>query len=454
MTPRIVVLVAAAALLCVSRPCLARQQQPPPVRPLGTITGVTKDSLASVSAAVQVSGARVFVNDILARRVLLYDSTLANAVVVADSSGATANAYGSQPGTLLRYRGDSALFISPGTLSMLVLSPAGAITRVMAMPPSGGGLPALIGAIFGTPGFDGRGRLAYYAPVGLGFRAPPSPNGPMAMEPPDSALIVRFDFGTRTLDTAATIRIARSRTSVDRDDKGRVSITMTAFPPMTVDDWAVTADGSIAVVRGRDYHVDWLRPDGTWTSSPRMPYQWEHLNDDQKTALIDSTATAMQAMMDSLPARLQRAGAGGGADGPVVAGSGTNRRPPVPGQEGAPMTVTIVSPRGSAERGGGPANLTITTPTATRAQLTDVPDYRPPFRQGSVRADADGNLWIRTNTMVEGRPVYDIVNHDGQLTDRVQLPQFRTIAGFGPGVLYMGVRDSLGVMHLERARIR
>lgn len=459
MSARIVLSIAAAAALGLGTPGRA-QQQPPAVRPLGPITNVSRDSLGSVTAAVQVSGGRVFVNDIQARRVLLYDSTLASMTVVADSSSGSANAYGSRPGTLLPYRGDSALFITPAALSMLVLSPEGQITRTMAMPPAGGGLPALLGNIFGTPGFDARGRLAYFSSVGLNFRGgPPTGGQPFTMEPPDSAFIVRFDFPTRTLDTAGTIRIARSRSTVTRDDQGKISITMVGFPPPTVDDWAVTSDGSIAVVRGRDYHVDWLGADGAWTSSPRMPYAWEQMNDSVKTALIDSTATAMQAIMDSMPARMQRAGMGGGP-GPVVAGG--QRREAGPG--GGGMVMTFTAPGGGEGRGGGggaggagggpTTTMTVSVPHVTRAELADVPDYRPVFRQGSVRADAEGNLWIRTNKMVDGRPVYDVVNRGGQVTDRLQLPLNRTIAGFGPGVVYLAVRDSVGGTHLERARIR
>ena len=89
-----------------------------------------------------------------------------------------------------------------------------------------------------------------------------------------------------------------------------------------------------------------------------------------------------------------------------------------------------------------------------RPTLGDIPDYRPPFTRASVRADADGNLWIRTTKMVKGQPVYDVVNRRGELTDRIQLPPFRTIAGFGPGVIYMAVKDAAGVVHLERARIK
>ncbi len=85
---------------------------------------------------------------------------------------------------------------------------------------------------------------------------------------------------------------------------------------------------------------------------------------------------------------------------------------------------------------------------------SDLPDYRPAFLRGSTRADAEGNLWIRTTTLVKGQPVYDVVNRQGTIVDRVQLPPFRTIAGFGPGAVYMAVKDSAGTVHLERARIK
>ena len=72
---------------------------------------------------VPMPDGRVLVNDITARRVLLFDSTLTKASIVADTTGATANAYGTRAGTLIAYRGDSALYIDIGSLSMLVIGP-------------------------------------------------------------------------------------------------------------------------------------------------------------------------------------------------------------------------------------------------------------------------------------------------------------------------------------------
>ena len=107
-----------------------------------------------------------------------------------------------------------------------------------------------------------------------------------------------------------------------------------------------------------------------------------------------------------------------------------------------------------AAGGGGGGASDIAPNVAVRPSLNDVPDYFPPFKLGASRADADGNIWILTTAIVNRRPVYDIVNRRGELFDRVQLPEFRTIAGFGPGVVYMAVKDSTGVVHVERARVK
>src|SRR5437868_5144523 len=122
MHRRLVSLASAASLAFAGT--LAAQQAPPPVRQISRVTAVSHDTLTAVTTAVEVAGGKVFVNDILGHRVLMYDSTLANAVVVADSDPSSPNAYGSRPGTLMPYRGDSALFITPASMSMLVLNPA------------------------------------------------------------------------------------------------------------------------------------------------------------------------------------------------------------------------------------------------------------------------------------------------------------------------------------------
>ncbi|HUX34789.1 MAG TPA: hypothetical protein VMV51_13040, partial [Gemmatimonadaceae bacterium] len=139
----------------------ARAQQPlPPVRALGPIERVSTEPMKAVSAVRELSGRRVLVNDVIEHRVLLFDSTLAHAMPVADSTASTANAYGNMPGGLIPYRGDSTLFIDPASLSMLVFDDAGKVARVMAVPRPNEAI-FLIGGPFGTSGFDPAGRLVY-----------------------------------------------------------------------------------------------------------------------------------------------------------------------------------------------------------------------------------------------------------------------------------------------------
>jgi len=87
---------------------------------------------------------------------------------------------------------------------------------------------------------------------------------------------------------------------------------------------------------------------------------------------------------------------------------------------------------------------------------SELPDYRPPFGASAARADADGNLWIRTIPMTRtpGGPVFDIVNRQGVLVDRIQIPAGYGIAGFGSGkVVYLTMRNASG-LHLAKVRLK
>ncbi|MEI6814479.1 MAG: hypothetical protein WCL36_09890, partial [bacterium] len=101
---------------------------------------------------------------------------------------------------------------------------------------------------------------------------------------------------------------------------------------------------------------------------------------------------------------------------------------------------------------GGQQQISI--PPLNFVQPSELPDYMPPFQAGAARGDADGNLWVRTSKNVNGGPVYDVINAKGELIDRVQLPAFRFLAGFGAGGwVYMGVSDGKAV-RLEKAKVR
>lgn len=425
-------------------------QREPALRQIGALEHVTPDSFAlqSITAALAMPGGGVMINDTRGRRVLLFDSTLAHATVAADTTSATANAYGTSWATLIRYRGDTALLMVPSTLSMFVIGPTGATGRVLAIPRPNEA--QLLAGVWGVPGFDARGRLVYFGGLhvlpgvmmlrrGMALLQDGRPtevartleqNGQfhIGMTRTDSSVVVRIDLDSHLIDTVAWVRIPSYQREVKVDENGKLtSIVTTPDPLPFIDQWTVLRDGTVAVVRGRDYHVDWIDAEGRVSSSPKMPFDWQRVNDARKQELVDSAVAKWQKEFDAVAAsRLNGAGRGG-------AGAATGGR-------------------GGGSGGGGPAELA--PMIAGRAALAGLPDYFPPFGEHAVESDANGNLWIQTTRMVDSRPVYDVVNRRGEIIDRVQLPRYRTIAGFGPGVIYMAVVDASAKVHLERARVR
>jgi hypothetical protein len=244
----------------------------------------------------------------------------------------------------------------------------------------------------------------------------------------DSLLAFRVDLASRRTDTIAAVHTEKGIVQTRRVG-GIVTAIENRFDPLPViDQWAMLPDGTFAIVRGRDYHVDWLGADGVWKSTPKMEFDWQRLSDERKTQLRDSLENAMKARFAEANQTvvIPPSGRGGGRGGGAGAGAGAPASPPRP-----PVP-----------------NVVLQTP------LDEITDSVPPFAEGSVRADAEGNLWIRTSTMKGDRPVYDVVNRSGEIIDRVQLPAFRTIVGFGAGVVYLAVLERTNLVRLERARIR
>ena len=434
-------------------PAAAHAQARPAIRPLGPVVAKSSTPIGMVSAVRALPGGRVLLNDGMQRRVVLLDSTLATATVIADTTPATGNAYGGRLAGLIPYRGDSTLFVDAQSMSMLVIDPAGKVGRTMSVPRAQDA-NALVSAAFGTPGFDARGRLVYRAMPQFRFAGGPPPGaggGPRTMAPPempDSAPIVRVDLASRAVDTLAFVKTPRIRMQVTESGDGRVSMQSVVNPLPVVDDWAVLSDGSVAIVRGRDYRLDLIGADGKVQSLPKLSFDWQRLTDEQKSAFLDS-----------VKAQRARMGAVGGMDaaamGPRVVmqfGDGPNGPPP----RGAP--------REGGERRmqveGAAAAAAVAPPPLQFVDASELPDYRPAFLANASRADAQGNVWIRTTAAPTqaGALVYDVVSAKGELVDRVQVPPGRQIMAFGPdGSVFLVAREGTGptaTTTLERARIK
>ena len=396
-------------------PASAQQMQSTasiPLRKLENIVGTDSGVLKSVGAIRALSGGRVLVNDGIARRLFMFDSTMKQRTILADTAdGAPAN-YGtaSLPG-LIPYLADTTLFVDRASMAFIKVHPDGKFGRVIA-PPKNSDIYYM--GVAGT-GFDSKGRLIYrgyrsmpanaYMAYEMQFmNQRPAPGTERLMPPgPDSAPILRADFDTRGVDTIGLMKTPAPRNLVvySQSPSGGMSAMGTSvYEPLPVtDEWALLPDGTIAIVRSHDYHIDWIAPDGTMTSTPKMPFDWKRITLEDKQLIVDSVKAAR-------------------ADWEA-------KQPP-------PRPIP-----------GAPPNA----PTPMRAPFRivdakELPDYYPPVRAGQVKADLDGNVWVLPSTSLAAGSglVFDVINRKGEIFERVQIPAGRNLAGFGPdGSIYLTV---------------
>ena len=472
-----------------------------PVREVTPVIARTAQPLMSATMVRPLSDGSVIVNDVQRRQLVRFDASLKNAKIVADTAPGAPMPYGQRPIGLLPYTGDSSLVVDASTLSLVLIDGNGKTVRVMASPrpndintltnanlgshafdakgrlyyrqggaggPGGGGMggmmfgggndrggnrggqggqggnnarPAAVrpagGDVGGPPGGGGFGGQPFGGPGGRGFNP---------ASQPDSVPIVRVDFETRKADTVTFVKVPKNESSMTRGEDGSTRLTIKINPLPQADDWALLADGTVAVMRVLDYHVDYYRPDGSHVASDKLPFDWKRITDEEKTKLVDSLATMAKAASE-------RMGQGGG---------------------------------------GGGFRMNFEPIGAER-----LPDYYPPVRQGSSIADRNGNLWVIPTTSnlsaqlaqtfmggrgmggpppgaaaggAPGAPgagrdstrqgpppaamammgamanqpplVYDVITPAGKLVERVKLPAGRQIVGFGAdGLIYVTARE-------------
>lgn len=420
MTNRIVVQLSRQfmALVCVG--ARLPTQEPIPVRTLATPVAVSTDTLGRRVTVRPLSDGRVLVNDIQNVRLRLYDRTLTSSSTVLDSAALVNGATHTVPSVhLIPMPGDSTLYVDYASRSLLLFGPAGTLAHVTALPRPADAITLATGTSYGTPALDARGRLIYQ-----GVLPRTQKDGAMmqlleinaTVDLPvasDSSPIVRADFDARTVDTLATIKIVQGerRVRLARDGRGNF-IRTTVYNPMDVGDaWAVLPNGTLAILRGRDYHIDWIDPDGTRRSSPRMPFDWKRLSDEEKQRKVDSLKPILDLQTSS-----QRPG------------------------------------RVATETG-----FRQLTNVAEVLRPEELPDYEPAIAPGAMKADLDGNLWIVPRTALPGSDGglrYDVVDLTGKLVERVRVPKGRAIAAFEPGGTIILTNTQNGVTTIERARLR
>ncbi len=416
----------------------ALAQERIPVRSLAPASAVSVESFGAILSVRAVAGGRVLLSDAGHRRLMMLDSALRVTRVVLDSVAGTPNYYGARGAPLIAYVGDSTVTFDFQAGTLLLIDPNGQVARAMAVPDA-----RAISAMAGSAAWvDPLGRLTYrgVGRSGLGGAG----RSPLLVTMDDDGLksnadsvpLLRANLQERTTDTLAALKNFHARRVAIDSSSGMRAIVQYSNPLQNGDEWAMLADGTVAIVRGHDYHIDFITRSGEHRSAAKLPFAWKQIEPSEKQRILDSAR-----LRDSTD-RLSR----------------TNTVAGLPTRSTTPPMGTARNGRGGGAGGG--AEVTPGFVPGARSMFVsanELPDYYPPIRSGAVRADLDGNLWILPTTSSasrNGELVYDVVNGKGELHERVRVPLGKVIAGFGPrGVVYLMSGSLADGFRLERTRI-
>ena len=306
----------------------------------------------------------------------------------------------------------------------------------------------------GLGAYYSNGHLVYRGMPAMQMRMGGAPGSSGAMPqvtPPESLPVLRVNLQSRVVDTVGWTKVPKTNTNIQRvDDKMTISIEVNPLP--IVDEWTVTSNGDIAIIRGKDFHIDWMDANKQHRSTPKIAFDWKRLTDEDKAQLVDSVSKIFEKQYAANAAGGQGLQQGfQNAIGAMTGGAGSGAA------AAAPQMVMRFEVSGGGGGPGGPVRApTVTAPKIGVVSPSELPDYQPAFFANSSRADQDGNIWIRT---IPTKPqpageVYDVINAQGEAFDRVLIPEGRTILGFGPGgIVYLAKRTGLTTT-IERATLK
>lgn len=260
---------------------------------------------------------------------------------------------------------------------------------------NGGGTVRIGGAV---PRYtDAKGRL-YWA--GQPFAAPTLGGGPPKTA--DSIPLVRYDRTTKKTDTVAYMRVAKNNVQTS-GSAGNMSVRVGVSNPFQPrDEWAVTPDGRVAVLRAPEYRVDWFGSNGK-SSAPAIPYEKIKVTEKHKQQWRDSR------------------------------------------KQQTSLMVTMNNGQRSVRTGPPPADM---------PDPGDWPEIMPPFLDNSVFVAPNGMIWVnRTREAGDDTPNFDVLDASGKVAMRVELPRNTRLVGIGKGTVYATRSDDDDLQYLQRYRL-
>lgn len=361
--------------------------------PLGTLAkpdATTTQPFGAIESVRALNKGDVLVNDPKKRQLVVLDSTFTPQRLVMDSASENGKPYySSRQNSLSPYLADSTLYLDTRQEKLLVIDPNGVIVHPFDKPMSG---PALL-TMFPPRGFDAAGNAYTTSVPRVNFPGTNMIGGGVDRQ------IMRAVFSAQKYEELARLHTSfngGSRSALN--GKGEPYTRAIVNPMAPVDEWTVLSDGTVVVLRAKDYSVEMINAGNKQRLSRKIPYEKRRVSDIEKRRLIDSALAV-----------------------PDANAAGRDRS------------------------------------TNTSASTNDMEDFYPPFRQGQPVVDLDANVWIATYALspVDTREtMYDVVNNQALLVRRVRVPAGRIIVGFGRnGVVYVKYKTDTGAWMLERTHL-
>lgn len=365
----------------------------PPIKLINAPIATSSIPLGTIVSVRELSDGRVLVNDVGAKRLVIFDSLLVDQELVYADSSAGSSEFGTmlKATSLIGYLGDSTLYCDLATGSILVLDGAGRLARVIALPHPRDLNFLAFDILYGPPQVDSLGRVTYrgaFPPPAQGISTIERTTLPVVRQA-DSAVIVRVDFEKRTTDTLASVKTQQVVTNRLESVGVRRTLITEIDPLAAGDQWTMLRDGTIAIVRGHDYHIDWIDSDGSKRSTPKMPFDWRRVSAARKQVLFDSIADVY-----------------------------AKRNAQSEGRATGRSLITVYRP----------------------IPVQKMSDYEPALGLSAVLAGPNNTVWVLPRSSLSARSglLYDVITRDGLISYRVQLSSATKIVGFGAnGSIYL-----------------
>ena len=346
-------------------------------RPLGASQREHQFEFSSVSDVRELSDGRLIVVDRRERAIQLVDFARGTATRIGREGAGPKEIQ--QPTTLLALPSDTTAVWDGRNARLLYIGPDGTALRTDRIVADDGTEMTI--DVRAPRYADAQGRL-YFAGI------------PAGRTDRDSIPLIRYDRRTARIDTVGTMLAPKAERATIGPPEQQMTMAITnPFGPQQ--EWFVTADGRVGVVRSPELRVDWTHP--VKRTGAAIPFSAARVTETDKERWRNGQRT----------------------------------------------TAFV---RDANSRGSEPAIQNIPEPSSW-------PTHKPPFlgATGSVLVDQLGRVWVlRATAVTDSIPVYDVFEAESRVAMRVSLPKKHRVAGFGRNVVYTVRADDDDLLRINR----